>query len=524
MQSKLKSIQSGNEKFGNLNRPTEGSDRYSCDNSNQKWKMCNLELPPYIINMPFINAIQRDWAEYVEGVIRRTPCMATALFYTVDENNTLCLFDGLLHSPSILLLTPLAYAILFNSLRVITFLLRDTPAGIPRISIHDTFCYTADCLDPNGIWFYSYRLLKFPPLLLRRPSAKLYAALIDASGSVNSVNFDQPQSLTCTIYQRNRLVTQNTTAVENAWEALWCIWRGFRIPKFMVDCSSELFIAGCDARKVAKRIDFEKLMTACEQTSSNNTYIVYFLQLLIFHGVDMQERSILTNYVNALLQVSKLKCCDGRAKRSLFISVFNLAGNQWKDFQKAFEKLCDSYQVAALPKDDQESLQMHCVRAIRRFIPGAGFFRHVWRMEELNESAKRVLMTGLIRHLNFGVGAKRTTIWINKRSPENSAMRQEDEFVYDEKEELESEKNCEEERDETDDLTPTLMMPTSDTVSILEEERDNVGDVYNEKEDEYNESDRGGENEEYNEEERYSGEEYELDVKEEYEEENKEEN
>ncbi|KAL5108476.1 hypothetical protein TcWFU_001383 [Taenia crassiceps] len=389
--------------------------------------MCNLELPPYIINMPFITAIRRDCVEYVEGVVRRTPCMATALFYTVDENRTLCLFDGILHSPTILLLTPLAYAMLFNSQRVLTFLLRDkSGAGI------QASCFTADCLDPEGIWFYSYRLIEFSALLVRRPNAQLYSSLLEAAASPTRISFNAEQRLSCSIYHRKRLVSKSTTMVDNAWEALWCIWREFRSPMTMVDCSSELFVAGCDARRLAARVDFEKLMVACRQTRNSNTHFIYFLQLLIFHGVDMQVKEVLANYVNTLLQVSFRESCDSRARKSLFIAMFNLAGQKWEEFKETIEKLRLILRLDSLPHHDRQSLQMCCVRRLRQLLPGTGFFRHVWLMTKLNESAKRTLMTGLIKHKKFELGATQTVLklkstGISKKNEEKMGGEEENE-------------------------------------------------------------------------------------------------
>lgn len=358
--------------------------------------MSNLELPPYIVNMSFVDAIRRDNVEYVKGVVRRTPCMATALFYTVDENSrALCLFDSILNNPTILLFTPIAYAMLFNSYRVLSFLLKHmrNPAEVLHIS-----CYTADCLDPRGIWFHSYRLLEFPPFLVRRPNAELYVKIVDAAGGISGAGFNEPHQLGCSIYKRNKMVTKNTTILDNAWEVFWCIWSEFRNPVQMVDCSAELFIAGCDARKLAAKIDFEKLMLACQQNRGTATHIVYFLQLLLFHGADLTSHVVLGNYLNALQQMLYVKGCNTQAICGLFIAVLNLAGKKWLGFRHIVERLQADLRIDELPEENQNSLQMICVRRIREMMPGTGFLRYLWKMEELNEDAKRAVATGLIQH------------------------------------------------------------------------------------------------------------------------------
>ncbi|VDM32846.1 unnamed protein product [Hydatigera taeniaeformis] len=361
--------------------------------------------------------------------------MATALFYSVDENRTLCLFDGILHSPTILLLTPLAYAMLFNSKRVLAFLLRDKTGSSIQAS-----CFTADCIDPKGIWFHSYRLLEFSTLLVRRPDAQLYSRLLEAADSPTRINFNMEQRLSCTIYRHKRVVSRSTTMVDNAWEALWCIWREFRNPMTMVDCSSELFIAGCDARKLAARVDFEKVMAACRQTKNSNTHFIYFLQLLIFHGVDMQVKEVLANYVNTLLQLSLREGCDSRARKSLFIAVFNLAGQTWEEFREAIEEMRGILRMDSLSHHDQQSLQMFCVRRLRQLLPGAGFFRHVWLMSKLNESAKRTLMTGLIKHKKFEPSAT-PTVW--KLKPKETKYKMKEERSSNEEEDKEEKEDKE---------------------------------------------------------------------------------
>lgn len=404
--------------------------------------------------------------EYVEGVVRRTPCMATALFYTVDENRTLCLFDGILHSPTILLLTPLAYAMLFNSQRVLTFLLRDKTGASIQAS-----CFTADCLDPEGIWFYSYRLLEFSALLVRRPNAQLYSRLLEAAASPTRISFNMEQRLSCSIYHRKRVVSKSTTIVDNAWEALWCIWREFRSPMTMVDCSSELFIAGCNARRLAARVDFEKVMVACRQTRNSNTHFIYFLQLLIFHGVDMQVKEVLANYVNALLQLSFRESCDSRARKSLFIAVFNLAGQKWEEFKETIEKIRVILRVDSLPHHDQKSLQMCCVRRLRQLLPGTGFFRHVWLMARLNESAKRALMTGLIKHKKIDLGTMQT-VWKLKSTEGTKKKNKEEKINEEEEEKKENDEEWAESRNErTEEIASTETSATRNAYERDEEEK-----------------------------------------------------
>ncbi|KAM7532681.1 hypothetical protein Aperf_G00000130584 [Anoplocephala perfoliata] len=341
--------------------------------------MSNLELPPFTINMPFVDAIRRDKVGYVESVVHRTPCMATALFYTVDETSqALCLFNGTLNKPTILLLTPIAYAMLFNNYHVLSFLLKHTrnPAKLLHIS-----CYTADCLDPQGIWFHLYRLLEFPPFLVRRPNTDLYAKIVEAAGGVSGAGFNQPYHLSSSVYKRNQRRWKYATTLDNAWE--------------MIDCSAELFIAGCDARKFAAEVDFEKLMLVCQENRSTATHFVYFLQLLLFHGADLTSLVVLGNYLNALQQMLYLKGCSTQAMRCLFIAVFNLAGEKWLFFKHIVEKLQADLEIDELPRENLRSLKLICVRRTREVIPGVGFLRNIWKMEELDEEAKLAVITGL---------------------------------------------------------------------------------------------------------------------------------
>ncbi|VDD83667.1 unnamed protein product [Mesocestoides corti] len=348
--------------------------------------MSNLDLPPYIINMPFITAIRKDCIEYIQGVVKKTPCMATALYYVVDEHQALCMFDGVVHYPIILLMTPFAFAMLFNSKRVLRFFMQTT-------NTMNAPCYIADSLDPQGVWYNQYRLIEFSPLFVRRPNPDLYNTLREFQ-----FNFNGKHTLKCTTYEKKRKVRENAMTAESPWEALWCVWNEFRNPAIMLDCSSELFIAGCDVRKLAARIDLSKLLTECRSTRTSNTHIAYFLQLTIFHGVDLQVSDVLANYLNAILQLTTVEGCNDTVRKNLFISVYNLGGDRCLDYEDVIKTLQKLMRIATLPIHDQRSLQMTCVRRIRQILPGSGFYSTVWKMKLLNESSKRVLMTGLIKH------------------------------------------------------------------------------------------------------------------------------
>ncbi|KAM7532679.1 hypothetical protein Aperf_G00000130584 [Anoplocephala perfoliata] len=163
----------------------------------------------------------------------------------------------------------------------------------------------------------------------------------------------------------------------------------------MIDCSAELFIAGCDARKFAAEVDFEKLMLVCQENRSTATHFVYFLQLLLFHGADLTSLVVLGNYLNALQQMLYLKGCSTQAMRCLFIAVFNLAGEKWLFFKHIVEKLQADLEIDELPRENLRSLKLICVRRTREVIPGVGFLRNIWKMEELDEEAKLAVITGL---------------------------------------------------------------------------------------------------------------------------------
>lgn len=368
----------------NLTNLTEKSITIFFKNSCTDRKMPQLDLPPYIINVPFLTAIRKDCIEYIDGVVRNTPCMATSLFYTVDEDKALCMFDEVLHYPVILLMTPFAYAILFESKRALKYFAKKTGGST------EAHCYVADCLDPDGIWYRHYRVIEFSPVLVRRPTASLYAILMDVG-----FKFDEPKSLKCSLYKKWKLQSANESVADNAWEAMWSVWGQFRNPAILLDSTSELLIAGCNARKLARRVDFGKLLTLCHTTKSLYTQIVYFLQLLIFHGIDMQDSEILANYLNAVLQLTSVEEGEPRARRNLFLSIYYLAGNRIDEYGEFVENIQRIMRIKEMPRHLQQSLQMQCVRLIRQVSRPRGFYRNIWKSRRLNEPCKRLLLTGL---------------------------------------------------------------------------------------------------------------------------------
>ncbi|VDL94235.1 unnamed protein product [Schistocephalus solidus] len=339
-----------------------------------------LELPAYVINMPLITAIRQDNLPYVIAALEKYPCLASSLFYTVDEKQVLGLFKGLLQPPTALLLTPFGYAFLFNSKQVLTHLLLNTNTS-------QQSCFVADCLDAEKRWRKRHRILEIPPLALRVPLAETYRPLM-----LNKFNFDNPQQINCrvfagTCFKRSQVVT------ESVWEMIWSVWPPAKDANILVEFTAVLLNAGCNAKQLVKRINFEKLFNTCKPAVTNPANFVSFLYLVIFHGADLQDTTVLANFLNAIVYLTTLDTQETHILKGLFIAVYNLSSG-CSEYPTVVGIIKRALKIEKLSRTAHHSLKFMCIRRIRRLIDGAGFFRAISKMN-IDKECKYALLTGI---------------------------------------------------------------------------------------------------------------------------------
>ncbi|KAL7061002.1 hypothetical protein AAHC03_09547 [Spirometra sp. Aus1] len=339
-----------------------------------------IELPAYVINMPLITAIRQDNLPYVVAALEKFPCLASSLFYTVDEKQVLGLFKGLLQPPTALLLTPFGYAFLFGSKQVLKHLLTNTNTS-------QQTCFVADCLDPEKRWRKRHRILEIPPLALRVPLAETYRPLM-----LNKFNFDNPHQINCRVFAGTCMKMSKIVA-DSAWEMIWAVWPPAKDANVLVEFTAVLLNSGCNAKQLVRRINFEKVFNSCKPAVTNPANFVSFLYLLMFHGADLQDTTVLANFLNAIVYLTSLGTQEMHILKGLFIAVFNLS-NDCRDYPTVVGIIKRALKIDKLSRTAHRSLKFMCIRRIRRLIDGAGFFRTISKMN-IDKECKYALLTGI---------------------------------------------------------------------------------------------------------------------------------
>lgn len=342
--------------------------------------MIHLDLPPYIINMPFVDAIRNDNVNYIEGTLHHHPNMVSSLFYTVDEDRVLCLFEYL-RQPAILLLSPFAYALLFGSFRVARFIDGKSPEAWRRT------CVVADCQDSEGIWYNCHRVIEFSPIAIRCPSKGIYRHL-----KFKDFDFNAQQVLSCTLHMMSSIKKSSTTS-ESVWEYLWSLWPRMRDLSTLVDVTSDLLTAGIKANQLTRRVNLEKLYISCNKTKTSLNQFISFLYLLLFHGVDLTKNDVLGNFLNVVYYLTSEESVNMPSLQILFMAIYNLS-NGCREYSLAVKELVDIMEITSLDKQSQGSLTMLCVRRIRSLACGPMFFRQISRLD-IPREVKHIILSGL---------------------------------------------------------------------------------------------------------------------------------
>ncbi|VDN08969.1 unnamed protein product [Dibothriocephalus latus] len=339
-----------------------------------------VDLPAYVINMPLITAIRQDNLPYVIAALEKYPCLACSLLYTVDEKQVLGLFKGLIQPPTALLLTPFGYAFLFSSKEVLKHLLLNTNTS-------QQTCFVADCLDSEQRWRKRHRILEIPPMALRVPQAETYRPLM-----LNKFNFDNRQQINCRVFTGTGFKTSQVVA-ESVWEMVWSVWPPAKDANVLVEFTAVLLNAGCNAKLLVKRLNFEKLFNSCKPAATNPANFVSFLYLLIFHGADLQDNTVLANFLNAIVYLTTLDTQETHILKGLFIAVYNLS-NDFSEYPIIVGIIKRALKIDKLSRSVHRSLKFMCIRKIRRQIGGAGFFRTISKMN-MDKECKYALLTGI---------------------------------------------------------------------------------------------------------------------------------
>ncbi|VEL08894.1 unnamed protein product [Protopolystoma xenopodis] len=378
-----------------------------------------LNLPDYVVDANVLEAVRRDNVGYLKGRVTRDPCCLAYLYFAKTAIGTpgrptrarrrleyagrMGLFEGALRAPVHLVLPLLGYALLFQTPRILHYLLMQQK----RLEAVEQTGYLADGerLEPPG--GRRYRVLTFPLQALMLPDNAFFrltqnhAGLLVSAGQRVSVTRHDDQ-LAANGDGDGQICQSHV--FQNAWHLAWQYYRPMREDaQELCRLTTAYLWHNVEPTGLIRKVWLYRLfvdrfsyqpsgLTFAEPAKKQLAYSL-MLSLLVF-GCRLEEAKTHYNVFKGLMALLTSSESDKEMQsriHNLCLGFFALLPSL-RGFARAKLEVIPLL-VDLLAHPSLDNLAAKCVRAIRDLLTGRNLARAVMSLW-LNEEVEAQILTG----------------------------------------------------------------------------------------------------------------------------------